>query len=212
MPEPKVKKPGRWSHLLLAAPAPSSDKASPPTQQTLLDKVIVAIREYKDPGGSSRGAIAKYLKAEYGVDVGGAGAAAFKKALKKGVDSGKLTQNKQSFLIAGEAYEVPETEQLQMTDTKEGTGAEAEHGCEVRVKYVGKLDDGSVFDKAPKFEFLLGAGEVIKGWDQGVLGMKEGGKRSLVVPSNLGYGKRGSAPEIPPNATLHFDIVLSKVL
>ena len=83
--------------------------------------------------------------------------------------------------------------------------------------HTGKLADGTTFDTTNNpgrsaFEFTLGVGRVIKGWDQGVLGMKEGGKRSLVVPSNLGYGKRGSAPEIPPNATLHFDIVLSKVL
>jgi FKBP-type peptidyl-prolyl cis-trans isomerase len=74
------------------------------------------------------------------------------------------------------------------------------------------LDDGTQFDAAKSFHFVLGAGDVIKGWDQGLVGMAVGAKRKLVVPSHLGYGKRGCAPDIPPNATLHFQITMKKIV
>ena len=74
---------------------------------------------------------------------------------------------------------------------------------------MGTLDDGYQFDAGKKFTFELGAGDVIKGWDRGVLGMKRGETRKLVVPSKLGYGAKGSAPDIPPHATLHFTVTLN---
>ena len=78
------------------------------------------------------------------------------------------------------------------------------------VKYTGKLPNGKVFDSnangGKPFSFVLGHGEVIKGWDQGLAGMKVGGKRRLVVPAPLGYGKAGAPPQIPPNSVLMFDV------
>ena len=76
------------------------------------------------------------------------------------------------------------------------------------MSYVGKLDSGHTFDSAKSFKFTLGAGDVIKGWDQGITGMRVGGERKLVVPASLGYGQKGSKPDIPPGATLHFKVGL----
>ena len=104
---------------------------------------------------------------------------------------------------------------LGIEDLVVGTGTEATKGDKVKVHYVGTLPDGKEFDSSRKhgepFDFQLGAGEVIKGWDQGVAGMKIGGKRKLTVPSSLGYGSRGSPPVIPANATLLFEIELLEV-
>jgi len=97
--------------------------------------------------------------------------------------------------------------------TKEGLGAEATKGRKVGVKYVGKLTkNGKVFDSSTKpFNFILGAREVITGWDLGVAGMKVGEKRTLIIPSELGYGKTGAGKEIPPNSSLTFDVELLSV-
>jgi len=103
---------------------------------------------------------------------------------------------------------------LAITDIKRGSGPAAESGRSITVNYVGKLTNGTVFDsttgKGP-FTFLLGAGQVIKGWDLGVEGMKVGGKRKLVIPPTLGYGGAGAPPQIPPDATLVFEIELVSV-
>jgi FKBP-type peptidyl-prolyl cis-trans isomerase FkpA len=111
---------------------------------------------------------------------------------------------------------------LQITDGKVGTGAVATAGKEVTVHYTGWLHDdqsadhhGTKFDssrdRGEPFVFRLGAGMVIRGWDQGVAGMKVGGTRTLVIPSDLGYGTRGSGGVIPPNAMLVFDVELIDV-
>ena len=111
---------------------------------------------------------------------------------------------------------------LQITDISVGSGAEAKAGQTVTVHYTGWLYDPKAADKHGKkfdsskdhgepFEFKLGAGMVIRGWDQGVAGMKIGGKRTLVIPSELGYGSRGAGGAIPPNATLVFDVELLAV-
>ena len=111
---------------------------------------------------------------------------------------------------------------LEITDTKVGAGATATSGKEVTVHYTGWLYDanaadhhGQKFDSSrdrrEPFAFRLGAGMVIKGWDEGVAGMKIGGARTLVIPADLGYGARGAGGVIPPNATLVFDVELLDV-
>lgn len=104
-------------------------------------------------------------------------------------------------------------DKLQIVDVVVGTGAEAKNGDTVSVNYTGTLLDGTVFDSSLKpgrtpFEFQLGVGQVIKGWDEGVLGMKIGGKRKLTIPPDLAYGAQGAGGVIPPNATLKFDVEL----
>jgi FKBP-type peptidyl-prolyl cis-trans isomerase len=109
----------------------------------------------------------------------------------------------------------PTNEKLETKDLVVGKSAEAKTGDKVSVHYVGTLTDGKEFDSSKKhgqpFSFDLGQGNVIKGWDQGVVGMKVGGKRKLTVPPSLGYGARGFPPVIPPNATLVFEVELLEV-
>jgi FKBP-type peptidyl-prolyl cis-trans isomerase FkpA len=105
---------------------------------------------------------------------------------------------------------------LQFEDIIVGTGAEAQSGRNVTVHYTGWLfengEQGEKFDsskdRGEPFIFPLGSGMVIKGWDEGVQGMKEGGQRTLIIPANLGYGARGAGGVIPPNATLIFEVEL----
>ncbi|TSC69836.1 MAG: peptidylprolyl isomerase [Parcubacteria group bacterium Gr01-1014_49] len=109
----------------------------------------------------------------------------------------------------------PVTE-LQVSDEIVGTGAAAAAGDSVTVNYIGALTDGSVFDASANhgttgFTFNLGAGQVIKGWDQGIVGMKEGGKRMLVIPASLAYGNQAVGDIIPANSTLIFEVELLKV-
>ena len=100
-------------------------------------------------------------------------------------------------------------------DIKQGTGPVAETGHNVKVDYTGWLTNGKKFDSSvgsgKPFEFKLGAGQVIKGWDEGVAGMKVGGKRQLKIPPDLAYGANGYPPVIPANSTLIFDVTLRGV-
>jgi FKBP-type peptidyl-prolyl cis-trans isomerase len=104
---------------------------------------------------------------------------------------------------------------LKYWDVKAGTGDKAIGGMDVTVHYTGWLTNGQKFDssvdRGEPFTFRLGAGRVIKGWDEGVAGMKVGGKRRLEIPPDLGYGARGAGGAIPPNATLVFDVELLAV-
>ncbi len=111
---------------------------------------------------------------------------------------------------------MPTTESgLKYEDLNEGTGQAAKSGDTVDVHYTGWLTNGTKFDssvdRGKPFSFQLGAGRVIKGWDEGVAGMKVGGKRKLTIPPNLGYGSRGAGGVIPPNAELVFDVELLKI-
>jgi FKBP-type peptidyl-prolyl cis-trans isomerase len=104
---------------------------------------------------------------------------------------------------------------LRYTELATGDGDEAVRGKTVEVHYTGWLENGTKFDSSldrrQPFAFALGAGQVIRGWDEGVAGMKVGGKRRLVIPPDLGYGARGAGGVIPPNATLIFEVELLKV-
>jgi peptidylprolyl isomerase len=104
---------------------------------------------------------------------------------------------------------------LEYIEVQAGTGAQAEAGKTVSVHYTGKLQDGKVFDssvsRGEPISFPLGAGRVIKGWDEGIALMKVGGKAQLIIPPDLAYGERGAGGVIPPNATLVFDVELVSV-
>jgi FKBP-type peptidyl-prolyl cis-trans isomerase len=116
----------------------------------------------------------------------------------------------------GTAPEFPgseaEVSELKIEDITVGTGAEAKKGDTVSVNYTGWLTDGTMFDSSldsgQPFTFGLGQGMVISGWDEGVAGMKVGGKRVLTIPSSMGYGEAGAGGVIPPNATLVFEVDL----
>lgn len=139
--------------------------------------------------------------------------------------SGMKTLFGLSMLIFGltfAGYAVADSSGLTKIDVKTGTGKEATPGKMVRVHYTGWLFDKSAADNKGKkfdssrdrpgnFTFPLGAGRVIKGWDQGVQGMKVDGQRTLIIPSSMGYGARGAGSIIPPNATLVFDVELMGV-
>ena len=104
---------------------------------------------------------------------------------------------------------------LDYIEIEEGTGAQAAAGKTVSVHYTGKFQDGRIFDssvsRGEPISFKLGAGQVIKGWDEGIAMMRVGGKAQLIIPSDLAYGERGAGGVIPPNATLVFDVELVAV-
>jgi FKBP-type peptidyl-prolyl cis-trans isomerase len=104
---------------------------------------------------------------------------------------------------------------LEYVEVQAGTGEQAKAGKTVSVHYTGKLQDGKVFDssvsRGEPITFPLGAGRVIKGWDEGIALMKVGGKAQLIIPPDLAYGERGAGGVIPPNATLVFDVELLSV-
>lgn len=120
------------------------------------------------------------------------------------------------------AYSGGRIESLEVVDLVEGDGEAARHGQQVRVHYSGWLYDeaaeqqrgagfDSSLDRGVPFEFLLGAGRVIRGWDEGVVGMREGGRRVLMLPPEYGYGDRGAGNRIPPGASLVFEVELVEI-
>src|SRR5215467_9577099 len=128
-----------------------------------------------------------------------------------------LTPSGRSDAAANQVVEMPNG--LKYTDEKIGDGPEATAGKKVSVHYTGWLSDNgakgkkfdSSVDRGQPFQFTLGARQVIAGWDEGVAGMKVGGKRTLTIPPELGYGARGAPGAIPPNSTLIFDVELLQV-
>ncbi len=135
--------------------------------------------------------------------------------------NGKTSEQNQAAAVAQEQAAQQAQNQLmqnlKITDTTVGTGATVVSGNTVNVLYTGSLDNGTVFDASSKhgnqpFSFTVGAGQVIKGWDLGLVGMKVGGTRELVIPAELGYGVTGAGNgAIPPNATLHFTVQLLSI-
>ncbi len=134
----------------------------------------------------------------------------------KAKESAKTTSPAKSEKTAKKGEKTTVVKGLEIEELVVGTGAEAKPGKTVRVHYTGWLTNGTKFDssvdRGTPFEFPLGAGRVIQGWDKGVAGMKEGGKRKLTISSDLGYGAQGAAGVIPGGATLVFDVELIKVL
>lgn len=124
----------------------------------------------------------------------------------EGCNSGKKTEGKVVNKPSG----------LQYVDVVIGTGPEVQVGAQVSVHYTGWLEDKTKFDsskdRGEPFSFVVGQGQVIKGWDEGLVGMKVGGTRKLVIPAQLGYGSNGAGGVIPPNATLIFEIELLKII
>lgn len=124
-------------------------------------------------------------------------------------------ETRQKLADEAEQAQLKIMENFKIKDVIVGNGVEARNGDAVTVNYTGTLDDGKKFDSSydrnEPFPFKLGAGDVIKGWDLGVAGMKVGGKRELTIPPELGYGPAGYPPIIPQNATLHFTVELLSV-
>ncbi len=116
---------------------------------------------------------------------------------------------------AGEAQVTVTASGLRIEELQTGTGDEAQPGDIISVHYTGRLENGTVFDssisRGQPYQFPLGTGAVIAGWDEGVAGMREGGKRLLTIPPELAYGAQGFPPTIPPNATLIFEVELLDV-
>ena len=123
---------------------------------------------------------------------------------------GGCNQQKESVAMEEKIVETPSG--LKYIDVIVGTGPSPEKGQQVTVHYTGTFPDGRKFDSSvdrnSPFSFTIGRGQVIKGWDEGVMSMKVGGKRKLIIPAQLAYGERGASNVIPPNAILHFDVEL----
>jgi FKBP-type peptidyl-prolyl cis-trans isomerase FkpA len=133
--------------------------------------------------------------------------------LVTGACSKPVDEPTSSFTPAQGVPQPPPPTKLETDDLSPGAGRAAQTGDTVHVQYTGTLMNGTKFDSSydhggDPFKFTLGKGEVIKGWDDGVVGMKVGGKRKLTIPADLGYGENGSPPKIPPGATLKFDVEL----
>jgi FKBP-type peptidyl-prolyl cis-trans isomerase FkpA len=126
----------------------------------------------------------------------------------------QLQNGQMTATVSGGTKPMEDVKELKITDTVVGTGAEATAGKSITVHYTGTLTNGQKFDssvdRGQPFTFTLGQGRVIEGWEKGFNGMKVGGKRRLVIPSDMGYGSQGQGT-IPPNATLVFDVELLKV-
>lgn len=175
----------------------------------VLALVLKAIRSLKSHSGSSVKAILKEIsKGGAVVDEG-----AVKKTVKEAVANGVLEKEKQSFLVSGDAKYPDLSDKVTFTDLVIGSGERVVgKGDIVEIKYRGTLaSNDQEFDKG-NLKFQVFGGEVVKGFDHSCLGMRSGGKRHCQIPASLGYGKRGSPPEIPPNADLVFEIELIRLV
>ena len=130
------------------------------------------------------------------------------------VDSSTGTASVSNYIKTEEKKEEPKPE-LKIETMEQGQGQEVKSGNVISVHYTGYLENGTKFDssvdRGTPFEFQIGMGQVIKGWEQGLIGMKVGEKRKLIIPPELGYGSTGAGGVIPPNATLIFDVELLEI-
>ena len=181
--------------------------APPPTPASRALDALIALNT---PGGSTRAQVARHLSTPSAPVSDAAALALLNQLVKKGA-AAKLGVAR--FYAAGHAPPAPPPPPaVAVEELAVGAGAAATAGARVTVAYRGTLATGGAqFDAAERFVFELGAGEVIKGWDAGVAGMRVGGARRLTVPPELAYGTRGAPPDIPPSATLVFDIRLLAV-
>ena len=189
------------------------------SKMNLLQMIIEAIRSEKKPDGSSRIYIKKYLNEKFNYTKENL----IKKALQNGITSNVLIANKASFKVNGDPeYEVPEDEKIKTEDKIIGDKDSLiiQNGDTIFIDYIGSrlIDDNSSspkykqFEKGKKFEFIVGNKDVIKGMDQGVLGMKCNGMRDVYIPSKLGYGKKGAGADLPPNSDLLFKITVRDII
>jgi FKBP-type peptidyl-prolyl cis-trans isomerase len=132
-------------------------------------------------------------------------------ALGAGCSKPEPDEPKSDFKPAAPPPLPPGPNKLEIEDLAVGAGPEAKKGDTVKMKYKGTLMNDKEFDHGDSFEFTIGEGKVIKGWDEGIPGMKVGGKRRLLIPSEKGYGLAGSPPKIPPNAGLKFEVELLEI-
>jgi len=178
-------------------PSKSSKTISP-----ILASIIEVIRTHKSSTGTSLQKILKDCSNQYSEKQ-------IKNALKKfTTEEGNLVKIKNSYAVTGEIYEDTKNS-IEIEELQIGNGDKiAGKGDQCTISYIGTLENNSCFDKSNNFNFVIGGGDVIKGFDLAVSGMKIGGKRKVTIPPELGYGKRGSLPEIPPNSTLKFQITL----
>lgn len=138
------------------------------------------------------------------------------KLLSQKPESIKSAQSKTQLEVSPtKPMSTPDVSKLKIDDIKTGTGKEAKTGDTVVVNYLGTMENGKKFDSSydrnQPFETRIGVGQVIKGWDLGIVGMKVGGKRKLTIPPELAYGDRGAGDVIPPNSTLIFEVELVDV-
>ena len=187
------------------ADAGNAKKKKKPTEKRsqVLTEIIEFIREQKKAAGSSSIKIVAQLKVKFHEKI-------IKKTLKSGVETGELVQNRQSYLVAGDPLYEELVDRVTISEIMIGEGEKVVmRGDTIAINYIGVLaENRAEFDRGTNFIFEVGAGDVVKGMDQGVIGMKVGGQRTIIIPSSLGYGKRGSGPEIPPNSTISFDVTL----
>jgi hypothetical protein len=178
---------------------PPAKKNSGPKGAPLLARIIELIREDKKPAGTSLVKLGSVLKATFPDKL-------IKKTLKKAVEDGVLIQNRASYLVAGDPAYKDTTDKVTVTQVNQGMGDRvAAQGDAVSVYYTGQLFEGGIKFDEGILTFEVGAGDVIKGMDYGVVGMKVNERRTLIIPPSLGYGKRGSGPSVPPNRCVFWD-------
>lgn len=187
-----------------------AEKRAKKEHSPMLTSVIEAIRGLKSHCGSSVKAIIKEMKSKTPQEVD---EAQVKAIVKESVAAGVLIKQKASFLVAGDPVYEDLSDKVTITELELGLdgGKQVKKGDIIKIKYRGTLAaTGVEFDKGD-LKFQVFGGEVVKGFDHSVIGMKVAGKRRCLIPFSLGYGKRGSPPEIPPNADLVFEIELISV-